>query len=824
MQVDNEFSQTPDIHAGYFADLETVYHDSPIEVPLTYNDPFQSGSFVNGTGAVDLYGLDSYPQGSFNCTAPSAWRPVVTNYHQYHQSVNPSQPWYIPEFQSGVLDVWGPLSPGYAPCLVKTGADYLSVFNLQLWASNAKLINYYMFYGGTSWGALPYPAAYTSYDYGASISEPRLLTSKFDEMKRQGLFLRSSPEFYKTDWVTDSSSGGVFTTSTAAFVTFLQNPDTHAGFYVLRQTDSTSTAVIDFKLNVTTSIGPLEIPAIVPSITLGGRQSKVILTDYAFGSSRLLYSTASIFFAGNIGGRDVLFLYGDATQQYETSLVLKGSPHRSHSLPSSVNFTSSAKGRTVISFHSGIQGLITVYDSIEQLILFADTVTAATFWAPTIADSTNSPFKNYWSIGTNATILVGGPYLVRGASISDGHLALRGDLNSSVTLSVVAPHDVRSISWNGKPVKVNARDSAALTFQGGLVGTLQATMPDIHIPKLGGWKFADSLPEIRSDFSDSKWVVANHTTTNCPRKPYYGDGRVLYGCDYGFCESVVLWRGHINATGSEKSMNLSINGGQGFAASVWLNDVFLNTSFGNSSANHNVLEETDDKFTFPLGALRAGKDNVVTVVQDNMGMNETGLSPTSNDPKSPRGIRGFQLEGGNFSDWKVQGKIGGYTNYPDKFRGVLNEGGLFGERKGWHLPGFDVSRWIKRDLASGLPNSAAGVGFFVTTFDLRIPAGLDVALSFTFQEPLGQPYRAYLFVNGWMMGKRIGNLGPQSKFPVQEGILDYSGKNTVAVALWAMVPNVTISPSLQLTLDHVIEGGMGKVQVENPKWSAVGRE
>jgi hypothetical protein len=36
---------------------------------------------------------------------------------------------------------------GYAPCRVLTGPDFQSVFNLQLWASNAKLINYYMLYG-----------------------------------------------------------------------------------------------------------------------------------------------------------------------------------------------------------------------------------------------------------------------------------------------------------------------------------------------------------------------------------------------------------------------------------------------------------------------------------------------------------------------------------------------------------------------------------------------------------------------------------------------------------------------------------------------------
>ncbi len=43
-----------------------------------------------------------------------------------------------------------------------------------------------------------------------------------------------------------------------------------------------------------------------------------------------------------------------------------------------------------------------------------------------------------------------------------------------------------------------------------------------------------------------------------------------------------------------------------------------------STNNRNILEETDDKFLFPAGALKAGRDNVITVVQDNMGHNETG--------------------------------------------------------------------------------------------------------------------------------------------------------------------------------------------------------
>ena len=97
-------------------------------------------------------------------------------------------------------------------------------------------------------------------------------------------------------------------------------------------------------------------------------------------------------------------------------------------------------------------------------------------------------------------------------------------------------------------------------------------------------------------------------------------------------------------------------------------------------------------------------------------------------------------------------------SFPDTTRGVLNEGGLFGERAGWHLPGFDTSNWVERDLSAGLPNGAAGVGFFVATFPLNIPAGFDAMMSFTFDDNT-QPYRALLFVNGWMMGKRVANLG-----------------------------------------------------------------
>lgn len=104
-------------------------------------------------------------------------------------------------------------------------------------------------------------------------------------------------------------------------------------------------------------------------------------------------------------------------------------------------------------------------------------------------------------------------------------------------------------------------------------------------------------------------------------------------------------------------------------------------------------------------------------------------------------------------------------SFTDRLRGISNEGGTFGERHGWHLPGFAPATsdgWSLRRLSEGLPHGAAGVGVFVTHIELDVPRGVDMPMSFVFDEGVGEPglaYRAYLYVNGWMMGKRVANLG-----------------------------------------------------------------
>lgn len=250
------------------------------------------------------------------------------------------------------------------------------------------------------------------------------------------------------------------------------------------------------------------------------------MTDYSYGkNSSVLYSTASILYSGAIGNRDVLFLYGDADSSSEVSLTLSGSPDtRANS--SVASFSNDTGSYTTVTFLQGIKGAVTVFESASQLVLYADSVTAATFWAPVIPASGDGAFSNYFQFGSNETVLVGGPYLVRNASISGGQLALRGDLNQSVMLTVVAPEDVTSVTWNGEEVQ-----TASVTSTGGILGgylEMSSSVTSVSVPALTGWKYADSLPEVYSNYSDAEWTVANHTTTNIPGY-LYGDGRILFG-------------------------------------------------------------------------------------------------------------------------------------------------------------------------------------------------------------------------------------------------------------------------------------------------------
>lgn len=181
-QVENELYDPPTNGQQYMQDLQNKARADGVVVPFTFNEPTLGATlYITGLGAVNLPGFDSYPQG-FDASDPQKWSQVPD--FTVNQPLLQNSPLFSAEFQGGTTDVWG--GPGYQNCYELTNANFENVFYKSLIGQGLTMINFYMTCGGTSWGWLPYDGradsfitgVYTSYDYGAAIREPRVLTDK----------------------------------------------------------------------------------------------------------------------------------------------------------------------------------------------------------------------------------------------------------------------------------------------------------------------------------------------------------------------------------------------------------------------------------------------------------------------------------------------------------------------------------------------------------------------------------------------------------------------------------------------------------------------
>jgi hypothetical protein len=377
-------------------------------------------------------------------------------------------------------------------------------------------------------------------------------------------------------------------------------------------------------------------------------------------------------------------------------------------------------------------------------------------------------------------------------------------------------------------VKFNNQEFPFKVSQTGVVSaTLDYSRPNITIPALQDleWKYIDSLPEIQPTYNDSLWTTADLRKTYNSLRPLTTPVS-LYASDYGYHTGTLLFRGTFTATGNETTFYLSTQGGSAFGSSAWLGATFLGSWRGYDAA-------LSGNATFSLPNLVAGKTYTITIVVDNQGLDENWTIGTET-MKNPRGILDYKISGRDASavSWKLAGNLGG-EDYQDISRGPLNEGGLWVERLGLHLPGALAAKdagWkeSKGPVADGI--AAAGIGFFGAEFTLSMPKGFDIPLSFTFTNGTSgngtagssvPAYRAQLYVNGWQYGKFVSNVGPQTVFPVPEGILDYQGMNYLGVSVWGLDAGATKLAGLDMSVDGVVWSGLGDIGVvEGQKYGA----
>ena len=114
-QIENELQETEhdpnNTLVLYMEQIEEASRNAGIVIPFSSNEKGErsvswSTDYEDVGGAVNVYGLDSYP-GGLSCTNVDSGFEVVRNYYQWFQNYSYTQPEFVPEFEAGYFQPWG---------------------------------------------------------------------------------------------------------------------------------------------------------------------------------------------------------------------------------------------------------------------------------------------------------------------------------------------------------------------------------------------------------------------------------------------------------------------------------------------------------------------------------------------------------------------------------------------------------------------------------------------------------------------------------------------------------------------------------------------
>jgi beta-galactosidase GanA len=777
-QIENELAATGTSQRNYLQHLYDKAHADGVGVPIFHNDKGRNGIWVpagdtvEGTvpGPVDLYAFDGYPGGTCHTdgtvgspgTAPD-WGIQGAGGAKGGATASPNTPGFVAEFGGGWFDYCG--SVGTYPCTAqRQGNGYERVFYGTNIANRITVQNFYMTFGGTSWGWLPAPVVYSSYDYGAAIDEARQLRPKAAALKTLGYFVQSVAPLTKVDKGSD-----VVPSEAAVKIEHTVNPDTGTNFYFAVHNPSSATTDDSFTFPITTADGSYTVP-----LRLNGQDAKTLVADYDLEGNHLVYSTSEI--ETHLPG--VALLHGRDGETGETLFRYASKPAVQVLSGSATSSYDPATGDLKLTYTH--HGLIRVRINALTLLI-ADENTANTFWR---VDSEAGP------------VLVRGPELVRTAHAAGPLLALTGDTTAPADLEVWGPRQALLVTWNGSLVPARPTTSRSLTALRQLPGPPPVPLPDLT---KATWKYAPESPEAQPGFADASWRTADLTTTNSTTKPPAGQV-VLTADDYGFHHGDVWYRGHFSGS-APPSVSFDFGGGGAGLLQAWMDGTYL----GQYVLPTNLASPpTRGTATFAVPPGMPDGDHVLSVMVRNDSHNEDGgVNDAQKEGRGLIGVTGLPSP----VTWKIQGG----DSSADPVRGPLNNGGLYGERTGWSLPHFDDRAWATHPVPD--TDAPAGTSWYRTTFDLKVPTGVDASLGLTIGDTSSPQsrghYRVLIFVNGWNMGQYIADVGPQHTFVLPTGILNPHGPNTLALAVTSDGGPVNALERVQLANLATARGGVG---------------
>jgi beta-galactosidase GanA len=807
-QLENELGKVEPKHARLMAHLADKARADGIRVPLFHNAagrlpdwaPKGSAPWAN-PGPTELYAFDGYPGGSCDVQADPGGPNKAPDWGIYAKPgpnagalTSPNTPGFAAEMGAGWFDYWG--SNGtYACTAERQGKGYERVVYGTNLINRISIHNLYMAFGGTSWGWLPGPIVYTSYDYGAPISEDRGLRPKALALKQQGMFVQAAmPLLARMD-------KGRELKATSSRVRLYHNVNqalgAHLVFAVHQPSDAMSEDSFAFELD--TRDGRYTVAS-----TLRGQDGKMLLASIDLERQHLVYSSSELQTHLRDGERDIVLLQGREKEPGATVLRYASRPTVEVLAGQVSAGFDPARGDLKLDYvHDGLARVrVSGGGRAPLLLLLADETTSQAFWRQ---DTPHGP------------VLELSPALIRSARFDAGKLALTGDTTADSPLEIWGAAAAQA-TFNGEALTLARQPDGSLRASA-LAGPERFSVPDLG--KLA-WQRRMGSPEAQPAFDDSGWIEADHRASSAQTwtQPERGQPTLAMS-DYGFHHGDVWYRGRIDIYDpATNRLELFYGGGGAGMLQAWVDGRFLGQHELDTGRS---FPQTTGSAHFVLDGLAPGPHLIAVMVRN--GSHNWDLM-ADDAHKEARGLIAASLTakgGRRFAvpiRWRIQGNLGG-ENIADRMRGPLNNGGLYGERAGWHLPSAvagERGEWTAAQPGDAPP--APGTYWLRTHVRLDLPRGHDVQLGLAFGDT-GKPRserenRALIFVNGWNMGQFAANVGPQRVFVIPPGILDPNSDNTIALAVTSDgKPQNALEP-VRLVVLRAVRGGVELEKVASP--------
>ncbi|WP_435614068.1 beta-galactosidase [Streptomyces coelicoflavus] len=650
-------------------------------------------------------------------------------------------------------------------------------------AHGSTLHNVHMAFGGTSWGWLPAPSAPApAYDPTAAIDEARRPTDKLAPLHQLGHLLRHVPDFTRM-----TEAPAIRAADARIRVQRLANPDTGAQAYVLRN---------DSAADVTSTVpmGGTEVEVTVPA-----RDAKLLATGLHLGAGRkLAYATVQPMLALSVGKLDIAAFVGRAGETAHLVLDCPNEPWPTRLDEEAAWIFDHGKLHVIVPLKEDRLTRVRVRSGETDrtlILLFADDAASLRLW----------PYET-----PSGRVLVRGPELLREAVLDGPVIRLTGDTVDERELEVWAPPGITDVAWNGERVQSGLGRALSVMTVWPLPG-----VPGLVLPALDGWRRRTENFEVRPDYGDEGWTVADrrtsHSTTPVP------DGQpVLFADDYGFHYGDVWYRARLDGASGLESVSLAYSTGADGLLMAWLDGEPLGTHRPGGAGDGKGTWTATAEFRLPeplRESARAPGEGAAPVLAVLVRRTQHGQDAY----RAARGLTSARFEGAApDAHWRIIGAAA-----PDPVRGPLNHGGLYGERHGWHLPGYDDGGWEPGSPAAARDEDARqGVTWYRTTFRLDVPPETDASVGLVL-DGTGVPdhdVRVQVFLNGWNLGANVGGAGgAPHTFVLPNGILrTRAAANTLALAVLSDGDTAPAPGPVRLELLGSAAGGVPVKPVPSP--------